>query len=855
MTTDIGQAASERVTGEAAQAMQKAIEETGGREVFFAGTLNKEGRVEAVRVCARGHETAVPALLEHVKPGEVVIHNHPSGNISPSDPDLKLSTLFGHQGNGVYIVDNDVSRVYVVVEPFLEREVRKISPQALGRALAPDSRLARTIPRFEIRPQQVQMMEAVARAFNEDEVAIVEAPTGVGKTMAYLIPAVQWALRNRERVVIATKTINLQEQLMQKDIPVLARCCKEPFTAVLVKGRQNYLCRRKLQRALQEAQLFDDPDQQAQLQAIADWAEVTQDGTLSDLPFVPERELWSRLCSEPDTCSFTHCPSPSRCYIGKARREMAKADIIVANHHMLFSDLAVKKETGNFQSTGVLPPYRRVILDEAHNIEDSATEYFGAEATRGGVLALFARFTRVERNQERGLLPYIKLKLIKDFPDVSAAEVNDLLEFIDNELTPALAVARDRLVDVFDVLRGYVADRCRQVGRDIQWRLTEETLRDPALRQIHAAQVLPAVEVVLSASRLCINLFERLERLEIPFEARESPLTGELLQLNAYGTRLARIGSVMAEITDENLDPSTVRWIAIDALNDRYCRVARCPLEVAESLAEWLYGNLKTVVMTSATLSVQRRFEYLHRRLGVDRIKGRVVESHSLDSPFDFQRQALLAIPMDLPSPDARSFLEAVVEHVRQTLVITRGHAFVLFTSFQALGFVYRRLEDELRAMGIAPMKQGSMNRSLLLDRFRTTPSSALFATDSFWEGVDVPGEALQCVILPKLPFRVPTEPIQEARAEAIDAAGGNSFMEFTVPQAVIKFRQGLGRLIRRKSDRGAIVVLDRRIVTKHYGRVFLESLPEMRMVRGPRSKVYAEMEEFFRQGKAEEHG
>jgi ATP-dependent DNA helicase DinG len=281
-------------------------------------------------------------------------------------------------------------------------------------------------------------------------------------------------------------------------------------------------------------------------------------------------------------------------------------------------------------------------------------------------------------------------------------------------------------------------------------------------------------------------------------------------------------------------------------------RIARCPLEVAEALSEWLFGNLKTVVMTSATLSVGRRFEYLSNRLGLDLVKDKTVENHILDSPFDFEKQAVLAIPTDIVQPDDKGFLDEVVKHVRAALRITGGHAFVLFTSFYALDYVHRRLEAEAREMGILALKQGAATRTRLLDQFRDAPSSVLFATDSFWEGVDVAGDALQCVILPKLPFRVPTEPIQEARAEAIEAAGGDSFMDYSVPQAVIKFRQGLGRLIRRKTDRGAVLVLDRRIITKRYGRVFLESLPDMRVVQGPSRGVYGALDRFFKEKNGE---
>ncbi len=855
MAKVIGQKAAQRISEDAARAMVAAIEEVGGREVFFAGALNAEGMVIRVRVWARGTEGAVPAIMEGLQKGEVVIHNHPGGNIAPSDADLQLATIFGFNGHGVYIVNNAVTRVYVVVEPFLDKDRTPLNADELADFLKPGTRLARSIDHFEVRPQQIDMMKHVARAFNDNGIAVVEAPTGVGKTIAYLLPAVLWSIGNKERVVISTKTINLQEQIIAKDIPVVQRCLKDPVTAVLVKGRGNYLCRRKLERALSEATLFDDEKEEHGLRAIAEWAEKTEDGSLSDLSFVPGRGLWSSVCSEADTCRISNCPNPGKCFIGRARRDVAKADILVVNHHMLFSDLAIKRETGNFTASGVLPSYRRVIFDEAHNIEDSATEYFGVEVTRLGAMALIGRFVRSERNQERGLIPYLKLKLQKDPHGPTGAEFEAILDLADNQLLPALAAAREALIAVFETVRSLTAERCGQVGRDIKWRLTQEALDDPELREIHNVYVLPAVEEAMTAARVATALAKRVREIPKPDDGSESPFLTELLQLEAFRDRLVRLGNNLAEGTNEKLEANTVRWIEIDASNKNIVRIVRCPLEVGEPMADWVYSNLRSVIMTSATLTVRRNFDYLSSRIGLDRMHEPEPDQLELDSPFDFETQALLCVPTDIKAPDERGFLEETVDHIREILTVTRGHAFVLFTSFFALDFAFRRLETELKARGITPLKQGGAARSQLLDRFRSDTASVLFGTDSFWEGVDVAGEALQCVILQKLPFRVPTEPVLEARAEAIEARGGNSFMDYTVPQAVIKFRQGFGRLIRRKTDRGAIVVLDKRVMTKRYGKLFLESLPGAKVVSGPRQGVYLALRKFFGSEPPEDDG
>ncbi len=842
----LGEHILQRIAPAATRAMQEAIEAAAGQEVFFAGALDGDGRIERVRVCARGHAQAVPAIFEGLKAREVTLHNHPSGNLSPSEADLQMASMYGAHGHGVYIVDNDVTRVYVVVEPFVQRKDQALNIPALTHELGPDGPMAKALPHYEDRTQQTDMMAAVSRAFNEEGIAVIEAPTGVGKTLAYLLPAVRWALQNKERVVISTRTINLQEQLIHKDIPLLQRCMDEPFTACLVKGRGNYLCHRKLDRALSEATLFEDEEVIEQLHGIADWSEKTEDGSRADLPFIPGREVWDKVCSESDSCNMGRCPDKNRCFVGKARRSIATADIIVVNHHILFSDLAMRMEAGDFSTQAVLPHYQRVILDEAHSIEESATEYFGITASRGEVMATLSHLFRVDRGRERGLLPMIRQKLVKDCPTLFVREYESIQQRIDEKLLPAQAVVRDQMNVVFQALRDYTSGQCKQIGHSIQWRLTDGVLQEQELRELHRDVVLPAVEEMRELLKQIFGMVTTLDKIRPSGDEDDPPMLGEAQQLAAYGRRLERAANALSEGTSETLAANTVRWIQIDAENDNILRVTRCPLDVGKPLAEWLFGQLKTVVMTSATLAVQKQFDYLFGRLGLNEVDPNRLEALSLDSPFDFESQALLAMVEDLPTPDQHEYNDACVNFLEHLLKATRGRAFVLFTSFFALDYVHKKLEKILREQGLTPLRQGTATRTQLLDRFKADRSSVLFATDSFWEGVDVPGDALECVILTRLPFRVPTEPIQQARSEAIEENGGNSFMDYSVPQAVIKFRQGFGRLIRRRTDRGVILVLDKRILTKRYGKYFLNSLPRLNVVKGPQRGVYLSVQRFF---------
>lgn len=853
MDREIGEVITQRFSPRAAQKTEAAIEETGGREVFFAGALNPDGLVEDVRVMARGHDTAVNAVFEGLKLREVVIHNHPSGDLTPSDADLALSSAYGFEGHGVYIVDNQASRVYVVVEPFLEEEARPLNTRALQESIASGSKLAESLDHYEERPQQAEMIAVVAKAFNSSRIAVVEAPTGVGKTLSYLLPAVHWAVDNRERVVISTRTINLQEQIIEKDIPMLQRAVHKKFSAVLVKGRGNYLCPSRLQRALSEAELFEDKTEGDALRAIAEWSKRTNDGSLSDLAFVPPDDVWRNVCSDADVCTAQQCTQAGNCFLSKARRNMAKADIIVVNHHLLFSDLAIKREIGNFNALAVLPSYRRVILDEAHNVEDSATAYFGSEITLNGALALLGRLIGIRRGRERGLIPYLSVKVMGAGRSIPAEESKRILSLLDG-LQVSVTTAREAVSETFSVLRSYTAEHCGQIGRDIKWRLTDDVLAAPELREIHKVHVLETAKELQNCAEQAVSL----ERALAPHRENaehEDVFSIELAQLQGYRKRLEKLAATLAKCTSKTVEEDTVRWIEMDAENDRIVRLIACPLEVGKPLSEWVFGNLKTVVMTSATLAIQRRFDYFFSRTGLSLMDENVIETLALESPFDFEHQALLCIPEDVPSPQERNYLEEISEKIGEVLEATNGRAFLLFTSFYALNFVHSRLEDTLKRAGIRPLKQGADARSVLLDKFRSDTNSVLFATDSFWEGVDVAGEALECVIVPRLPFRVPTEPILQARAEAIEARGGNSFNEFTVPQAVIKFKQGFGRLIRRATDRGVVVVFDSRILTKEYGKRFLGSLPKMRIVNGPTKAVTLAIRRFVNAKEEERDG
>jgi ATP-dependent DNA helicase DinG len=841
---------AERFTASAIAALRAAIDDAGGNEVFLLGTLT-DARVSGVRVLARGNLHAVPALLQVPRPGEVVIHNHPSGGLSPSDPDLSIAAALGNNGVGCFIVDNPVSDVYIVVEPLAAQRRSGLDPRAVGDMLAPGGTVGAQLAGYEHRPQQLAMLEAVTLAFNDDSVLSVEAGTGTGKSFAYLVPSILWSRANRERVVVSTHTINLQEQLVRKDLPLLVERAGLTARVALVKGRGNYLCQRKAaQAAAQPAQLIED-ELQTELRAVLDWAKHSIDGSLADLPVRPRPEVWEQVVSEHDNCLRARCPYYSTCFFYTARRAAAAADVVVVNHHLLMADLSLRAAAGDYTQNAVLPPTTRVIIDEAHHLEDVATDYFGIHISPAMLDRPLGRL-RSRRNPGKGLLPALALAL-ETVSGTDAIIAEGATRAIDQGLLlrcDELSVAGEecfvRLQMALDDLdsgagsHGQVPDTAPQTRK---LRITEE-LRASAFWRLVREQLGPLATSVDAFAQTIGGVLERLDRLSDEASNQVRFLETEL---GAIRGRLTALAQGLLEFLED--DSASCAWFELRhrARGGSALSLHRAPIAVGRLLAGALFEPFETAVLTSATLAVDGRFDYLHERLGLDAVDPpERVCSLRIDSPFDFARQALLLVPDDLPAPTHPRYEAATHEVIRDILTVTRGGTFLLFTAYSALNRAWFELAAALRSAGLTPLRQGELSRHVLVQRFVQEPGAVLFATDSFWEGVDVPGDALRCVVITRLPFKVPTEPLEQARVEAIAARGGDPFAERALPQAAIKLKQGFGRLIRTRTDRGCVIVLDSRLATKRYGPVFLRSLPPARQVLGPRSRVLAEADAFF---------
>lgn len=804
----------------------------------FVCSIDEEGRVLTGRVVARGDVGSVLALPGFAKRGEMLVHNHPSGVLEPSGPDYDVAARMHDEGVGFGIIDNDAKKLYVVVEvPAAEKQSR-LDPQAIAHDLGPDGAIARQHSRYEDRTSQREMAATIARVYNEGGVGLLEAGTGVGKSLGYLVPALRWAAANGERTVVSTNTINLQEQLVGKDLPFLALALTDQKVRfALLKGWRNYLCKARLEQATSgAAQLFED-GMTADLATLAAWAARTSDGSLADLPVPPRSEVWDEVSAEPDVCTRVKCEHFESCFVFKARRIAADADVIVVNHHLLLADLAVRRAAQNWDDAAVLPAYSRLVVDEGHHLEDAAATHLGCTVTRRGLQRLVGRLDR----RGKGLLPALGMRLASSKDLLSTASL-DLLEA---KLAPSVAALRTKSDLLFDLLDGFIEEAGQPVVR-----LTQAF----ASHRIWKAGLSLALEDTLGEIELLHQGLALVrERIEGSTKLDEelAPLMNELRSVTR---RLQTAGDGLRRALTPPADDDSIRWIEVRG-REKSVALSSVPLDLAPILREDLFKRLDSTIVTSATLTAStgstasdsHRFDFLSARLGLDDA-ALVPITAVFPSPFDFDTQSLLVIPSDIPAPnvDADAHRNGVTRIVLDVAEASNGGLFVLFTSHREV----RQLAVELRARGVERrwplLVHGEESRDTLLARFRDSGQAILLGTASFWEGVDVPGHALRGLVIAKLPFRVPTEPVTAAQCEAIVARGGDAFAEYMLPHASLRLKQGFGRLIRTSTDRGVVVIADSRVVTKSYGRALLAALPEARRVIGQWSVIAGRVREFY---------
>lgn len=623
---------------------------------------------------------------------------------------------------------------------------------------------------FEFRPQQQEMAVAVARALEEERHLVVEAGTGVGKSLAYLVPSILFALEQSKKAIISTQTINLQEQLLYKDIPILQKVLPVEFQAVLMKGRQNYLCPRRLERALQQANELFTTSEHNELQQIAEWARTTRDGSMSDLSFEPDPKVWTQVCSEAHICTNKTCGQGSGCFYQQARKRLLSADVIVINHTLLFMLLGSPEEQEGRES-GFLFPNDFIVFDEAHTLEQVASRQIGIGVSQYGLKSAIQRLYNARTR--KGLFT-----VTRDATGVTLAA---------------------ELVDEVERFFRQVDERCDFV-KSREFRVRQADFSPDTI----TGRLLGLQARIAEVVRKTDDEFLKAEMQEMGRRIRD-----------------AKVG--IAAFLEQSAE-GHVYWVERTGKTAQFLSLNASPVDVAPVLRRMLFRETCSCIMTSATLAVGRAdLAYFRKRIGAEE-----AEPVQLGSPFDFAKQMKVFIVQNMPDPRGAKYEEALAEWISHFVEETDGRAFVLFTSYRGMQQIATRLQSFFVSKKLNLLVQGAgAPRGRLLEQFKTTPRSVLFGTDSFWMGVDVPGDALSNVIITRLPFAVPDHPLIQAKLELIEKRGGDPFTEYSLPEAILKLRQGVGRLIRTKSDTGIVVILDNRVITKSYGRAFLSALPK----------------------------
>ena len=804
----------DRFSEESLQIIKKYLQENNNKSMIFKATFDDNKLIQEPFFLSLYKKKNFEETLTKVSKNEVIIRTTKPNQLYPSDMELELSEELYNRRNIAYcLLSSDLDDFYFVQDidrTFLEEVDIK-------NYFAKDGILAKEIKGFEYRKEQEEMAHYIQDAINEDRKIIIEAGTGTGKTLAYLIPAIKWAVANKKKVIIATNTINLQEQLLLKDIPLAKSIIKEDFSYVLVKGRSNYLCKR-LFNELSIGRSIDietfSMEAREQIEYILKWGNKTKTGDKAELPFEVYPDVWELVQSTTELCLGKKCPYRKECFYMKTRIEKMEADILISNHHVFFADLNVRAETDFDSEYLILPRYDMVIFDEAHNIESVARSYFSVEVSKISFSRLLNRIYQKKNKRKKEKSALIR---VEDTIDEKDLEDSQQYIYLLNTLKEEISILQNIGDEYFDEIRKiYETNTEAPIRKSLNnFEMTKsrflETLRDK--KDIFQSKLADFLTLMMSFNNV------------IDEEKDKNP---EVINFNNH-LKMFKTYIDSFKFINSFEDDNYIYWLDINSKRTNVVLTAT-PLNIAKKLSSVLFDNLDRLIFASATIVANGNFDYFKKSLGLD--EEDCIEC-IIKSPFNYDEQMSVYIPTDIQdSENINAFVTDASKFILDILLKTNGKAFILFTSYTMLNQIYYSISKKLIDKGFEVFLHGDKPRSQLIKEFKEAENPILFGTTSFWEGVDVQGENLSNVIITKLPFLVPTDPVVSAISKKIEEDGGNSFTDFQLPEAIIKFKQGVGRLIRKKTDSGNIFILDSRILKKRYGSLFINALPSQKNIK-----------------------
>ncbi len=718
------------------------------------------------------------------------------------------------------------------------------SLEGVERVFSQNGLLNRALAGYEMRKEQKDMSLEVMGAYKEGKILLVEAATGVGKSWAYLVPALIWASSKKIPTVISTHTIALQEQLIYKDIPFLLNVLGLDLQATLVKGMGNYFCFKKHEEACLE-KVHLSAEEQLELERLEQFSRTSEEGSLSDVNFPLSSITKEKVAAERFSCTHVECPHFRKCFFFKARKQLAESQILIVNHHLLVADLAARLRPDFQEEKSVLPIFSRFVLDEAHHLEEIALESFSIRISRLEIVRYLGRIYSEIQPQKS------QIGLLKAALSIKKKQIpSSCLLLLDIEIPAQKREALEAFNDFLEEVELFCEQELLKEQsvelRDKKWRFSPEKLSSLKWCEDVQGKFL-LLQEAWNKFFLSIDLLKKELVRAFSIEDKEF-FSSYFLSFDAISSVLQQRLEQLQAFVLTPFDEHSVRWVeASGALALKNLTLVNARLNVAEHLKKLLFSSKETGILCSATMTSNKNFTFLKGQLGLTskELEARTSEK-MYDSPFDFQKNALFLVPKDFPYPHEFGFFDCMVDIVKKIIRASKGGCFILFTSYEMLQSCYDKIVGSIDSPKLSYLRQGECSRQMLVERFKERQDSVLFATSSFWEGIDIAGETLRCVILIKLPFKVPGEPLFQAMSEMYQRGGKDPFVEYSLPQACLKFKQGFGRLIRTKTDRGCVVCLDKRIMTKSYGKVFLSGIPSCPISYKKGSELIKDVEAFY---------